>query len=131
MASIRNEIPVAAPPGQVWDALRDFGAVHTRVVPGFVVECRLDGETREVTFASGLVARESLVDADDQRRRLAYAIVGGRPSHYHASVEVLERSGGGSTIVWIIDLLPNEMAPAVSALAAGGVAAMQRAFGRP
>src|SRR5690242_9739038 len=103
MASIRNEIRVAAPAAAVWDALRDFGAVHTRVVPGFVVDCRREGETRVVTFASGLVARESLVDLDEQRRRLVYAIVGGRPSHYNASVEVHD-DGAGSTIVWIIDL---------------------------
>jgi uncharacterized protein YndB with AHSA1/START domain len=33
MASIRKEIHVDAPPEKVWDALRDVGALHERVVP--------------------------------------------------------------------------------------------------
>ena len=31
MASIRKEILVNAPPEQVWDAVRDVGAVHQRL----------------------------------------------------------------------------------------------------
>lgn len=36
MASIRKEIRIDAPAGQIRDALKDVGALHTRVVPGFV-----------------------------------------------------------------------------------------------
>lgn len=38
MASIRKEIHVDARPEKIWDALRDVGALHERVVPGFVVD---------------------------------------------------------------------------------------------
>jgi hypothetical protein len=129
MASIRNEVPLHASAAEVWDALRDFGAVHQRLVPGFVTDCRLDGDARVVTFVNGLVARELLVDCNDATRRLAYAIVGGRATFYGASVQVLERDTNSSTLVWVIDLLPNELAPAISAMAAQGVAAMQTHFG--
>ena len=129
MASIRNEIPLAAPAAQVWDAIRDFGALHRRLVPGFVTDCRLDGDARVVTFANGMVARELLVDSDDATRRLVYAIVDGRTTHYSASVQVLE-AGEGSKVVWIIDLLPNEMATPVAAMAAHGAAAMKAHFER-
>ena len=61
-------------PEDVWDALRDFGALHTRLVPGFVTDTKLDGDARIVTFANGTVAREVLVDCDDKKRRLVYAI---------------------------------------------------------
>ena len=44
MASIRREISIAATAERVWDALRDVGALHTRLVPGFVTDCRLDGD---------------------------------------------------------------------------------------
>jgi Polyketide cyclase / dehydrase and lipid transport len=57
MASIRKEILIDAPPEHVWDAIRDFGAVHERLVPGFVVDSRLDGDDRIVTFFSGAVQR--------------------------------------------------------------------------
>ena len=36
MATICKEILIDAPPEHVWDALRDFGALHERLVPGFV-----------------------------------------------------------------------------------------------
>ncbi len=38
MASIRREISIAADPAEVWDAIRDVGAVHRRVAPGFVTD---------------------------------------------------------------------------------------------
>lgn len=50
MASIRNEVVLAARATEVWDAVRDFGALHDRLVPGFVTDCRLEGDTRIVTF---------------------------------------------------------------------------------
>ena len=128
MASIRNEVALRASAAQVWDAVRDFGALPTRLVPGFVTDCKLDGDAHVVTFANGLVARELLVDSDDARRRLAYAIVGGRATHYGASVEVVEVDASNSKLVWIIDLLPNELASAIGAMAAQGVAAMKRHF---
>ena len=65
MASIHKDIPIDAEPEQVWAAVRDFGAVHRRLAPGFVLDARLDGEARIVTFANGTVARELLVDCDD------------------------------------------------------------------
>ena len=71
MASIHKEILIDASPDHVWDALRDFGALHTRLVPGFVTDTKLDGDGRIVTFSNGTVAREILVDCDDTKRRLA------------------------------------------------------------
>ena len=69
MASIHKDILIDASPNDVWDAVRDFGALHTRLVPGFVTDTKLDGEARIVTFANGTVARELLVDCDEARRR--------------------------------------------------------------
>src|SRR6185437_10549777 len=51
MASIHKDVPLPAPAADVWDAVRDFGALHRRLVPGFVLETRLDGEARIVSFA--------------------------------------------------------------------------------
>jgi hypothetical protein len=58
MASIRREMVVEARSGDIWDAIRDVGAVHTRLAPGFVVDTRLEEGARVVTFGNGLVARE-------------------------------------------------------------------------
>ena len=84
MASIHKDIPLAASADDVWDAVRDFGALHTRLVPGFVPDTRLDGDARIVSFANGTVAREILVDCDDARRRLVYAMISERMKQHSA-----------------------------------------------
>ena len=76
MASIHREVQIAARPEAVWDALRDVGAIHRRLAPGFVTDVRLEEGARIVTFGNGAVARELIVDVDDQRRRLAWSVVG-------------------------------------------------------
>jgi carbon monoxide dehydrogenase subunit G len=127
MASLHKDIPVDASPDHVWAAVRDFGAVH-RLAPGFVVDTKLDGEARIVTFANGNVAREVLVDCDEARRRLVYAIVGERVTHYSASVQVFDAGPGRSQVSWIVDVLPNDIAPYISGQMDLGVLAMQKAF---
>ena len=130
MASITKDIPIDAPAQDVWDAVRDFGAVHTRLAPGFVVDARLDGEARIVTFANGNVARELLVDCDEARRRLVYAISNERVSHYSASVQVLAEGATQSRLIWIVDVLPNAMAPYIGSQMDLGALAVQKALGR-
>jgi carbon monoxide dehydrogenase subunit G len=107
MASIRKEILIDASPDQVWDALRDFGAIHERLVPGFVVECRMDGPDRIVTFASGAVMREVLIDLDDEARRLAWSIVDG-PYRHHNGVAQVFADGDGTRFVWTTDLIADD-----------------------
>ena len=110
MASIRKERTIDAPPELVWDALRDWGAIHERLVPGFVVDARLDGDDRIVTFFNGAVMRELLVDLDEESRRLAWSIVDGPYSHHNGVAQVLDDGDGRSRFVWLADLLPNDFA---------------------
>ena len=128
MASIHKDIPIDAHPDEVWDALRDFGALHRRLAPGFVLDTVLDGDARIVTFANGTTARELLVDCDEARRRLVYAVVSERVKHYNASVEVRGDGAARSRLIWIVDVLPNEIAPYIDGQMDLGVLAMQKAF---
>ena len=130
MASIHKEIIIDAAPDHVWDALRDFGALHTRLVPGFVLDTKLDGDVRIVTFANGTVAREQLVDCDDERRRLAYAISSERLTQHSASVQIIADGETRCRMLWITDVLPHEIAPYISAQMDQGALAMQKAFAR-
>lgn len=111
MASIRIERIVHAPAEQVWDAIRDVGALHTRLVPGFVVDTVWDGDVRLVTFGNGMTAREIIVDLDDARRRFAYSVRAESLSHHSATNEVLEEGEGRCRFVWVADLLPDATAP--------------------
>jgi hypothetical protein len=126
MASIHKDIIIDAGPSDVWDAVRDFGAVHQRLVPGFVLDSRLDGDARIVTFSNGTVARELLVDCDDARRRLVYAVVSERIKQHRASVQVTAEPDGRSRLSWIVDVLPHEIAPYISAQMDQAALAMQK-----
>jgi carbon monoxide dehydrogenase subunit G len=128
MASIRKEIQIEANPEDVWAALRDFGAVHERIAPGFVVDSRLeDDTTRIVTFFNGAVAREVLVDLDDDARRLVYSVVESPLglTHHNASAQVIA-DGDATLFVWTADLLPDDLAPAVDEMMDGGITAIKR-----
>jgi carbon monoxide dehydrogenase subunit G len=130
MASIHREIAVEARPEDVWDAVRDVGAVHRRLAPGFVTDVKMDGDARIVTFGNGLMARELIVDADDKARRLAWAVVGGRLTHHNASLQIFAGENGSSRIVWIADLLPNELAGTIAGMIEQGMASMKQTLER-
>jgi carbon monoxide dehydrogenase subunit G len=130
MASIRKEFPIDARPEDVWSALRDVGALHTRLVPGFVVDTRLEEGARIVTFGNGMVARELIVAIDDEARRLVWAVVGGRFTHHNASAQVFADGEGRSRFVWIADLLPDEIAGDIRALIEQGSAVIRKTLER-
>jgi carbon monoxide dehydrogenase subunit G len=110
MASIIRQIHIDARPGDVWEAVRDVGALHERLVPGFVVDTRVEPGARVVTFGDGSVVRELLVGQDDDHRRLAWSATGGMSTHHNASAQVLDDGHGGTEFVWITDVLPDELA---------------------
>lgn len=125
MASIHREVHIAAPAAHVWAALQDVGELHTRVAPGFVANCTLDGDHRVVTFRNGMQARELIVDVDSDRMRVSWSVVGGRLTHHNASNQVVATGERSCTVLWVADLLPNELAPAVAGMIEQGLAAMK------
>jgi hypothetical protein len=129
MASIRMEIPLEAPAERVWEKLRDVGAAHA-LFPGVLTASRLEGDARVVAFANGMVVRELIVDVDETARRVAYAVVEWQARHHHASMQVVPDGAARSRLVWITDLLPNELAGPVRALMEQGAKAAQGVFAR-
>ncbi len=129
MATIYKEIVISAPVHVAWDAIRDAGEVHRRLAPGILLDARLDGDARVVTFANGLIARELLVTIDDEARRFAYASVGGRATHHNASMQVFPH-GEGTRFVWITDVLPDEIADSIRALVEQGSQIIKRTLER-
>src|SRR5215212_7244817 len=109
MASIRIETEIEAPAEAAWSALRDWGAIHERLAPGFVVDARVDGGDRLVRFFTGATLRERIVAVDDDRRRLAWSIVDGPYAHHNGAAEVIDRDGA-TLFVWTTDLLPDAAA---------------------
>jgi carbon monoxide dehydrogenase subunit G len=126
VASIHREIVIEAPSEAVWDALRDVGAIHRRLAPGFVTDVQLEDGARVVTFGNGMTARELIVDIDDQARRLVWSVVGGQMTHHNASAQVFPDDQGRSRFVWIADLLPHELAPSIAQMIDQGLAVIKQ-----
>jgi hypothetical protein len=130
MATIIKDVLIDANPADVWSAREDFGALHTRLVPGFVTACDFDGEARNVTFSNGSTARELLVTSDASMRRLVYAVISERIKQHSASAQVFDAGQGKARLTWTVDMLPNEVAPYISAQMDLGATAMQKAFAK-
>jgi carbon monoxide dehydrogenase subunit G len=126
VASIRKEISTTARPDDVWAALRDVGALHTRLVPGFVSDTRLEPGIRIVTFANGMVVREKIVSLDEGERRVVWSAFGGIFTHHNASAQVISDANGTTRVVWIADFLPDEAAEPIGALMEQGMAVMKK-----
>ena len=129
MASIHKDILITASAPDVWDAVRDFGALHTRLAPGFVLDTKLDGEARIVTFSNGTVARELLVDSDDAKRRLVYAVISERLTQHSASIQIIPEGDRNCRLIWTVDVLPHEIAPYISGQMDQAALAVQTALG--
>ncbi len=77
-------------------------------MPGFVVDTRLEDGARVVTFGNGVVARE----------------------HHNASVQVFADGDRRSRVVWIADVLPNEIAGYMAGLLDQGLEVMKKTLER-
>lgn len=128
MASIRKEITVRASVEQVWDAIRDVGALHTRLVPGFVLNTELESGARIVTFANGAVVHERIVSIDNAARRLVWSATGNLLTHHNGSAQVTEEPDGSARVIWMADLLPDTAVATIDQMMDQGMAAMHAAL---
>jgi hypothetical protein len=125
MASIRQQIDLHVRSDQAWAALRQVANAHRLFAP-VLVDAKVHGDMRTVTFANGLVARERIVDVNDDMRRVAYSAtdVPGMTYH-HASMQVLDAGPGRTEFIWITDFLPAEMAEKIAPLIEQGTRALK------
>jgi Polyketide cyclase / dehydrase and lipid transport len=130
MASIRREISIDTSVEAAWDALRDWGALHERLAPGFAVEIQLDGSDRIVTFFNGSVLRERLLGVDDGEHRIAWTILDWPYRHHNGAAQVVPDGDNRIRFVWISDLLPDDLAPRTAALMEQGLDVIKQTLER-
>jgi hypothetical protein len=84
-----------------------------------------------VTFFTGAVVTERLIGIDDQAMRLASSVVAGplRADHYNASAQVVPEGTEQCRFVWIIDVLPDELAGRIAELMDAGLRAITATLG--
>lgn len=126
MATIQQEITIAKERAAVWDAVRDVGNIDKRLVRGFVVECRLDGNKRTIRFANGLVVDELIVTVDDDTFRHAWSARGEALEHHNASLQLFDDGEGRCRATWIADFLPDTVGDQMDAMISQGLLAMKR-----
>jgi hypothetical protein len=127
MATVCVEAVVDVPAQQVWDAIADVGAVHRRLLPGRVVETRIEGDIRILTMPDGAQIRELILAIDHDLRRMAYTVTDGQRlplTYHHAAFQVFD-SGDQSQVVWLTDVLPHALAGAVRARVERGIVEMK------
>ncbi|OAS17365.1 SRPBCC family protein [Paenibacillus oryzisoli] len=111
MTTIRKEIALNVSPEHVWDAVKDVGAFHLRLVPGYTENTLLEGNVRTLILPNGDSVRELIVAVDDNERRMVFAVKEGRMPllHHNASFQVFPNETNSSTLVWTTDFLPEEL----------------------
>ena len=125
MASIHEELTVEVGADAAWAALRLVGEPHKLFAP-VLVDGQLDGDTRTVRFANGMVAEERILDVNDERRRVAYTVSNGPGmTFHHASMQVFDVEPGRCLFVWITDFLPPSMAGSLAPLIEQGAKALK------
>jgi Polyketide cyclase / dehydrase and lipid transport len=126
MATIHKGIKIERSKEFVWDAIRDVGAIHIRLVPGFVVDCKLEGDSRIVTFANGMEVRELIVDVDDQTCRHSWSARGALLTQHNASIQVFSDGHNKCRVVWIADSLPKEISYSIAEMIQRGLCTMKQ-----
>ncbi len=123
MVTILRDVSVNLPVAEVWERLRQVGKAH-ELFAGVLVDGRIEGEVRTVTFANGMVVNEHILGVDEASRRVAYSVVDGPFERHAASMQALAE-GGGSRVVWFSDFKPDALAEMVTPLMEAGLAALR------
>jgi len=125
MASIHKQLAVEVGTEEAWAALRLIGEPHKLFAP-VLADAQLDGDTRTVRFANGMVVQERILDVDDERRRVAYSALNAPGmTYHHASMQVLDAGPGRCLFVWITDFLPPGIAGNIAPLIEQGAVALK------
>jgi hypothetical protein len=125
MASIHHQLSIDVGSDVAWAQLRRVGEAHKLFAP-VLVDGHLDGDTRTVRFANGMVVHERIVDVDDERRRVAYSVLDGPGmTYHHSTMQIVDAGPGRSRFVWTTDFLPGEIRGTVAPLVEQGSTALK------
>lgn len=127
MASLRKSVDITVTADAAWDAVRDFGQLHTRIAPGLVTNTVLEdgGKVRVVTFANGMSLREHLVGIEDDQKRLVWSAESDQWHHHNGALQVVDLGDGMSRTTWVADVLPDEAGEMIGTIMEMGLGAMK------
>ena len=127
MANITKTIPVGVSAEQAWAKISEVGAVDKLI--DLIATCSVEGDIRLCTLADGQEIKERIISVDDIAKRLVYTVTDGPiPLDFHcSSVQVLEEATKTS-VVWTVDVKPDEVAVPLSSMMDSAAHSMSEAL---
>jgi uncharacterized protein YndB with AHSA1/START domain len=127
--SVRREVVIDAPADAAWWVVGRPELLHSWF-PG-VVDCRLDGDQRTVTLATGLTLVETIVTNDRLQRRFQYRITDGPFTEHLASIDVVPLGDHRCLVTYATDAAPATMAVVLGGATAAALAELRRLIEAP
>lgn len=110
MASIYRSGTVAVSPDVAWAFLEAYSRSEVHVFAAVAVERQVD-DHRVVTTVDDREIWERIVTVDPAHRRASYTVSGlDGVEYHHAEMRVDTDADEATTLTWITDLIPHELA---------------------
>jgi hypothetical protein len=122
--SVRREVVIAAGADDAWRLVGRPELLHTWF-PG-IVDCRVEGDRRTVTLATGLTFDETILTNDPLQRRFQYRISGGLFAEHLASLDVVALGEHRCLVTYATDADPATMAIVLGGAMGGALDELRR-----
>lgn len=140
MASVSERIRISAPADDVWQTVRDFGAIDEYLPP--VATAELSGQgvgaTRTLTLEDGAQIIERLDGIDEDARTLRYSIIEGPLpiENYESTLSVTAIDESACEVRWasdfdVVDAPEDEVASTLAELYTAGLAGLNERHAAP
>ncbi len=118
-ASVRKEIRIRRPAGDVWARIEDPGCIQDWF-PG-IVASTVDGTTRVITLGSGIAMPEEIITSDPILHRFQYRITVPLFRNHLGTIDVIDLGDETSLVVYSTDADPRTMALVIGAATAAAL----------
>lgn len=123
VGSVRRHVFVEAPAERVWELVGDPSRLHEWFP---ITDCRVEGDKRWITLASGLTFEEDIVTLDHVLHRFQYRIVNNPIIVHHlGTVDVIPDGRHRCCVVYGTDVDPEVMALIIGGAAGAALERLQ------
>jgi Polyketide cyclase / dehydrase and lipid transport len=122
--SVRREVVIGVGADAAWRVVGRPDLLH-HWFPG-IVDCRVDGDARTVTLATGLTFDETILTNDPLQRRFQYRIAGGLLTEHLATLDVIGLAEDACLVTYATDAAPATMAIVLGGAMAGALEELRR-----
>jgi hypothetical protein len=122
--SVRREVTIAVDAAAAWAVVGRPEVLHLWFPD--IVDCRVDGDRRTVTLASGLAMVERILTLDPIQRRFQYRVEGGMFTEHLATVDVIGLTDRRCLATYASDADPAPLAVVLGGATGRALAELRR-----